>query len=918
VTDVTVTLSVDGAPVSLRSSPAKSLLMALRDCGATSVPKPGCEVGQCGACTVLLDGGPVRSCLVPVARVEGCRVTTAKGLANNETAKFLLDRLVDRGAFQCGYCAPGIIVRFHAHIAAGGRMDAESLRDALMSNLCRCTGYQNLIDAVSNWSREASSVALESPAGFGARIPQLAGTRKATGEEIYTTDMVLAGMLHGRILRSTSPHASITRIDIDEALALPGVVAVFTAADVPQTNYNGAFRNPNDAQTLRADERVLNDRARFEGDRIAAVAAETPEAAQRALDAIHVKYDPFKAAFDPVSALQEGAAEIHAGTRNHAAEPFAFDIGDVETAGSQSAHVVRGTFRTAAVQHCNLEPKAALASWSSDGRLTLITNTQVPFHARKVLSRAFGVDESLIRVYAPDMGGGQGERSDLGDEIVAVWLSQKTKRPVRWANSREEQFTSSRTRHAVVMDATIAADDDGNFVAREIQATLGTGAYAGMGYRVMKSLGIRSAAIYRTPNFRYRGRLAYTNLPVAGGMRGFGSPQGAFAMETLVDELAEKIGVDSLDLRLRNLIQEGDPYLDLGPEWKVGSVRAAEGIRQLAERFDWTTKRAAWPESREPRVWRGIGAAVGTHISTVMPYYRDHGNAYVDHHENGHYVVRIGVPDTGTGSSTVFAQLAAEELKTDARGIRVVTGDTDLAPYDQGAHSSRTTYVAGEAVRRAAVALREKILARGAEMLGVPFSALRFTAEGISFEGDNLQRNLTVAEIDHWVRFESDRPEMLSGQGSFLPPSVAPPFAVCISEVRVDPLTGRVHVDRIGEAIDCGQPVNPMFVEGQLHGAVAMGMGAALCEEYVVSEDGRLLTRDFASYQMLRAADLPNIETLILSSYEPTGPNGAKGLGEASVVPVAAAISNAVAHAVGKFPREIPLTPERVLALIES
>ena len=918
MTDVTIALSVDDAPVSLTGSPAKSLLMALRDSGATSVPKPGCEAGQCGACTVLLDGAPVRSCLVPVARAQGRQVTTASGLAKNDKAKALIDRLVDHGAFQCGYCAPGIVVRLHAHFDSGGAADAESLRDALKSNLCRCTGYQNMVDAVTDWPNGASPSALEDRPGFGARIPQLGGSGKAIGEQTYTTDMVLAGMLHGRILRSTVPHAAIRRIDIDAALMLPGVIAVITAADVPQTNYTGAFRNPNDVQTLRADERVLNDRARFEGDRIAAVAAETPEAAQRALDAIHVEYDSLPAASDPVAALQDAATEIHAGTRNHAAEPFAFDIGDVEMVEPQSAHVVGGTFRTAAVQHCNLEPKAALASWSPDGRLNLITNTQVPFHARKVLSRALGLDESLIRVHAPDMGGGQGERSDLGDEIVAVVLSQKTKRPVRWANSREEQFTSSRTRHAVVMDATIGADEDGNFVSREIQATVGTGAYAGMGYRVMKSLGIRSAAIYRTPNFRYRGRLAYTNLPNAGGMRGFGSPQGAFATETLVDELAEKIGADPLDLRLLNLIREGDPYLDLGPEWKVGSVHAADGIRQLAERFDWTKKRAAWPAAREPRVWRGIGAAVGTHISTVMPYYRDHGNAYVDLHENGRYVVRTGVPDTGTGSSTVFAQLAAEELKADARDIRVVTGDTDVAPYDQGAHSSRTTYVAGEAVRRAAVALRELLLSRAAEMLGVPLSILRLTAEGISFEGDNLDRNPTVAEVDHWIRFESDRPEMLSGQGSFLPPSVAPPFAVCMAEVRVDPLTGRVHVDRVGEAIDCGQPVNPMFVEGQLHGAVAMGMGAALCEEYVVDEDGRLLTRDFASYQILHAADLPAIETIIVSSHEPTGPNGAKGLGEASVVPVAAAISNAVAHAIGKFPREIPLTPERVLALIDA
>lgn len=918
MTDVTVNLALDGAPVSLTGSPVKSLLMALRDSGTTSVPKPGCEAGQCGACTVLLDGAPVRSCLVPVARAQGAKVTTASGLAKNDNAKSLLDRLVDRGAFQCGYCAPGIVARLHAHIDSGGGTDADSVREALKSNLCRCTGYQNLVDAVADWSNGAPPSTPEDRAGFGARIPQLDASRKAVGEHTYTTDMVMAGMLHGRILRSTVPHAAIRGINIDAAVKLPGVVAVITAADVPETTYTGAFRNPNDVQTLRADERVLNDRARFEGDRIAAVAAETPEAAQRALDAIHVEYDPLPASFDPVAALEDTATEIHAGTRNHAAEPVEFDIGDVETVGPQTAHVVAGSFRTAAVQHCNLEPKAALASWSPDGRLSLITNTQVPFHARKVLHQALGIDESLIRVHAPDMGGGQGERSDLGDEIVAVVLSQKTKRPVRWANSREEQFTSSRTRHAAAMEATIAADKDGNFVAREIQATVGTGAYAGMGYRVMKSLGIRSAAIYRTPNFRYRGRLAYTNLPNAGGMRGFGSPQGAFAMETLVDELAEKIGADPLDLRLRNLIREGDPYLDLGPEWKVGSARAADGIRQLAERFDWASKRAAWPSSREPRVWRGIGAAVGTHISTVMPYYRDHGNAYVDLHENGRYVIRTGAPDTGTGSSTVFAQLTAEELKTDARDIRVVTGDTDLAPYDQGAHSSRTTYVAGEAVRRAAVGLRDVIMSRAAEMLGVPLSLVRFTEEGISFEGDNLNRNLTVAEVDHWVRFESDRPEMLSGQGSFLPPSVAPPFAVCMAEVRVDPLTGRVHVDRVGEAIDCGKPVNPMFVEGQLHGAVAMGTGAALCEEYVVDEDGQLLTRDFASYQVLHATDLPAIETVIVSSHEPTGPHGAKGLGEASLVPVAAAISNAVAHAIGKFPREIPLTPERVLALIDT
>jgi xanthine dehydrogenase molybdenum-binding subunit len=528
---------------------------------------------------------------------------------------------------------------------------------------------------------------------------------------------------------------------------------------------------------------------------------------------------------------------------------------------------------------------------------------------------ALGIPEGNARIVALDQGGGQGERSDPADDYVVVVLAKRTGRPVRLTNNREEQFTSTRVRHAAVVTSRLGADENGRLLVRDTDAAIATGGYAGMGYRVILSLGVRSAALYRVPDIAYHGRVAYTTTPVSGGMRGFGSPQAAFPIESQLDELAERVGIDPIEVRIRNLSHAGDPYLDLDPQWKIQSNEAAQGLEVLRERTGWDEKRSRLREPQPDGLLRGIGVAVGSHISTVMPYYRDHGDAVMQLHENGSVMLMIGVPDTGTGSTTVFAQIAAEAVGLDTGQVIVNTGDTDLAPYDQGAHSSRTTYVAGGAVSRAGAALKEQLLEEAGLMLEVSPADLEIAAGRIAVSGDPA-KGVTLEELGNWLRYESDHPHRLVVSGAGLPTSIAPPYAIAVAEIAVEPRTGIIHVEAMTEAIDCGRPVNPMFVEGQLHGAMHMGIGAALCEDLLYDETGRLTTRTFGHYQLLRAADMPKIETVILDSEEPSGPFGAKGLGEASVVPIAPAIANAFAHATGVRPRQVPITPERALEML--
>lgn len=908
-------ITLNGRPVEVESDPAESLLRALRDRLGATGPKPSCEAGHCGACTVLVDGEPARSCLIPCGRIDGARVETVEGTISADGELGELQRLlVERGAFQCGFCASGVIVRLAALMRDEPGPDEARIREALGSNLCRCTGYEKMVEAAVAYGAGERAQAPSVSEAMGAPVPQLQSDAKVSGSQVYTGDLVLPGMLHARVLRSPHAHAEVVRIDTTKAREVPGVVDVITFEDVPEHRYNPAFRNPNDAETLFRDERVLNEKARFEGDRIAAVAAESERAARAAVALIEVEWRLLEPQLEPLAALAAGAAEIHADSRNHAAKPIELAYGDPSAAWERAEVKLEDTFRIGGQQHANLEPKTSIATWSGD-RVTLYTTTQVPFHVRTVMSQALGIPEADARIVALDQGGGQGERSDPADDFVTVVLARRTGRPVRLTNSREEQFTSTRVRHAAVIESRLGADAEGNLLVRDTEATIATGGYASMGYRVILSLGVRSAALYRVPDIGYRGSVAYTNTPVSGGMRGFGSPQAAFPIESQLDQLAEQLGIDPIEIRIRNLSRAGDRYLDLDPSWEIQSNEAIQGLRVLRERTGWDEKRRSLREPQADGLLRGIGVAVGSHISTVMPYYRDHGDAVVQLHENGSVMLTIGVPDTGTGSTTVFAQIAAEEIGLDARRVIVNTGDTDLAPYDQGAHSSRTTYVAGGAVRKAAAALKEQILREAGLRLEVDPGDLQLADGRIAVTG-NPARSLGLDELTHWLRYESDHPHRLVASGSMLPTSVAPPYAVAVAEVAVDPRTGIVRVEALTEAIDCGRAVNPMFVEGQLHGAMHMGIGAALCEQLLFDEAGRLQTRTFADYQLLRAADMPRIETIILDSEEPTGPFGAKGLGEASVVPIAPAIANAFAHATGARPYEMPLTPERVLDLL--
>lgn len=743
----------------------------------------------------------------------------------------------------------------------------------------------------------------------GQRLPRVDALGKAQGTTRYTSDLTLPGLLLGKFLRSPHPHAVLRGIDPRRARRVPGVRAVLTHADAPPQRYNSSYRMPKDKKVLRFDQRVLDDRVRFVGDKVAAVAAESEDAALEALELIQVEFEPLPVVTDPEEALQAGAPEIHPGG-NLAADPFVFAWGDVEQGFREADLVLEGRYELGTVQHANMENKSCLAAWGPDGRLTVWSATQVPFAVRHVLAMALGVSPQRVRVIAPPLGGGQGERSDMWDEDVCALLAKATGRPVRLSLSREEQFTSSRTRHGGVVCSKIGLKKDGTLVARSLKAVLNTGAYATMGARVAASFGVRTVALYRTPHVAYEGLLAYTNSPVAGGMRGFGSPQAGFVIETQLDEAAETLGIDPIELRMRNIVRKGDRYFNI--DWKIHSCGVGEGLRALAERVGWTERRRRLPQESPNPLRRGIGVAIGNHISTVMPFFADFGEAILKLNEDGTVNLLSGVVDIGTGSSTILTQVVAEELGLCAEDVVVVTGDTDHTPLDMGSHSSRTTYVGGGAVLDAAKNLKRLILQEAAECLEAPAGEGVLENGGISVRGAP-DRRITLKELAEALAF-GKVPRQLIATGHVTPQNMAPPYSVCVAEVEVDIESGVIRPLRILEAIDCGRAINPASVEGQLEGAIAMGLGYALTEELVIDRTGAVVNGTLMDYKLPSAIDLPATETFIVDSEEPTGPFGAKGLGEASLVPIAPAIANAVAHATGVRLRSLPLRPEALVA----
>jgi len=745
-----------------------------------------------------------------------------------------------------------------------------------------------------------------SPRVVGQSLPRMDAPGKVTGTAVYAADFALPGMLHGKLLRSREPHARLVRIDAARARALPGVRAVLTAADVPDVRYGGALK----------DETVLaRDRVRYVGQPVAAVAATTREAAEAALAAIEVVYEPLPAVLDLEAALAPGAPLIHEAWATYAAIPILHRegnvchrarivVGDVERGFAEADRIFEHRFRTAMVHQGYTEPRAAVASWDSSGQVTVWSNTQLPFEIQNTLAEILELAPSKIRVIVPGIGGGFGGKLRIGVEHVAALLARRTGRPVRVLTTSEEELTAAYPRQGTRVELRTGVTRAGRITAKEGRIWFDTGAFAGSGPGVASVATLVLAGPYKIPNLLLEGYAVYTNKTNCGSFRAPSGPQANFAVESQMDMIADALGLDPLEFRLQNIVREGDE----GPTGQVlAGVGLEECLRRAAAAIGW--------DDRRPAPGRGKGLACGWWTTTGGS-----SGVYVKINPDGTVALNTGAAEIGTAALTGAAQVLAEELGVDLADIGVVSADTFATPFDFGAQGSRTAFAVGNACRAAVADLRRQLVGLAAAQLGVPADALELRDKAVVGAGTRV----TLAEL---ARLSQASGGGLIAHGTFIAPPTAydakrveahvypafhsPSFHAHAVDLSVDRETGEITLHRYVVAQDVGFAVNPAAIEGQIEGGVAQGLGQALSEELVYAE-GRVLNPNLTDYKMPTALDLPRIESILVQHPSAVGPYGAKGVGEPPNIEPPAAVANAVAAAVGVRVTTLPITAEKV------
>jgi putative selenate reductase molybdopterin-binding subunit len=874
---MTGTVTVNGERHDEPPRPGQCLRTYLRERGCFGVKK-GCDTGDCGACTVHVDGVPVHSCVYPAFRAQGRQVTTVEGLAGPDGLHPVQQRFLDAQGFQCGFCTAGMIM---TAAALDGDRRADLPR-ALKGNLCRCTGYRSIADALDG----VRAVDRPAPgAAVGASPGAPAGPQIVTGTARYTFDTDVPGLLHLKVLRSPHAHARITGVDTADALAVPGVHAVLTHADAPGTLFSTAqHEHPSEDP---ADTRVLDDVVRFAGQRVAAVVADTEGAAEEGCRRLRVTYEVLPAVLDPEAAMAPGAPVVHG---DNVAAQLHDELGDV-AAGLAAADVVyEATFRTPRVQHAALETHGALGALDSDGRLVIRSSTQTPFLTRRALSRVFGLDPARVRVLTGRVGGGFGGKQEMLTEDLVALAVLRTGRPVKWEFTRAEQFAAATVRHPFTVTAAAGARRDGTLTAMRLRVVADTGAYGNHGPAVMHHSCHESLAVYRCPNVRVDAYAAYTHTVPSGAFRGYGLGQVAFAVESVLDELARRLGVDPVALRERNVVRPGDPLVAPGTHADDLTI-ASYGLDQC---LDAMRAAAAGPAAPAPDGWlTGQGMAIA--MIAAGPPGGHHADAAVTLLPDGRYELTVGTAEFGNGSTTVHAQIAADTLGTTPDRIVVRQSDTDLVGHDTGAFASTGVVVAGKAVLHAARGLRSRLLALAGGGATGTLTPDAVECHGARTPLTELARAGPVRAEGHWG-------------GS--PRSVA--FNAQYFRIAVDPDTGAIRILRSVHSADAGTVMHPGQCRGQVEGGVAQALGATLAEHVDVDASGAVTTTGFRQYHLPTFADVPRTEVHFARTGDAIGPLGAKSMSESPFNPVAPAMANALRDATGVRLTELPFTSDRV------
>lgn len=754
-------------------------------------------------------------------------------------------------------------------------------------------------------------VPAKEPAVVGKRLPALDARDKATGRAEFVSDIRLPGMLWAKVLRSPVAHARIRNIDVSRALKLGGVKMVLTGKDCPPHKYGVVIR----------DETILAvDKVRYAGDEIAIVLATDPDIAEEALELIAVDYEELPVLLDPREAMEEGAPLIHEGKSNVAVR-LHIERGEVDRAFAESDVVLEDTYNTSMVYQAYLEPMAAVAAVDASGRLTLWAGLQNPSAARLTFADALGIPADKLRIIQPHFGGGFGAKLEHKVPLLCAFAALKSGRPVRLVNDREEDFQAGHPRVPMTIRLKLGAKKDGTLTAKQVEIIADNGAYTVYAPGILSTALYRIDLLYRIANVRADGVLVYTNKAPTSAFRGFGNAQMHFAFECHLDALAKELGLDPKELRLKNAAYPGyvNPH-----GWKVGSCGLKECIEKATAAIGWEEKKA----NKQPR--RGVGMACCMHVSGNRSFKKefDGSAALVRVDDGGNVFVYSGEADLGQGARTVFAQIAAEELGVPYEKVKVAIVDTDIAPFAWGTFASRATYLGGNAVRAAAADAKRQILEFAAELLNVPVGLLNIQNGRIV--GPSEKKSLDLAEVTREYMYRHAGANII-GRGSFVPEGVeypdetkygnisgAYPFAAQAAEVEVDTETGQVKVLRLAAAHDLGKAINPMLAEGQIEGGVAMGLGWALTENLTYGPDGRVANPQFLDYQIPTAMDVPPLEVILVEPEEKSGPYGAKSLGEPALIPTSPAIANAVYDAIGVRIKELPITPEKILAALKE
>jgi putative selenate reductase molybdopterin-binding subunit len=988
-----LSLTINGILHTLDCPPHTSLLTALRGLGLHSV-KFGDEHGLSGSDTVLLDGQPVNATLMLAAQAEGHKIATLEALGEHPEQGWrktdglhpLQQAFIESGAIQCGYCTPAQILAAKALLDKNPNPTEAEVREALAGVLCRCTGYLKPVQAVmrvvgiqypvSSNQWPVGSAQPEEPEDWNTGQPETPITnhqlqittlpkmvvapendkwqvvgkpeikvdavKLAQGKPAFAADIEPRALLHAKVLHSPHAHARIKRIDASKARALPGVAAVLTWQDIPRVVYSTAGQS--DPIPGPLDCFSLDNKARFVGDRVAFVAAETPEIAEKALGLIEVEYEILPAILDMRESMKEGAIQIHDQpeyvnfadsdpTRNLAAH-IRIDIGDVEKGFAEADEIFEAEYEVPKVQQAHIEPHVCVTFWDEDDRLVIRTSTQVPFHVRRMLAPVLGLPIKRIRVIKPRIGGGFGGKQEVLMEDVAAHLTIATRRPVIYEYTREEEFIAARSRHPMRIRMKTGVKRDGTITANSMYALSDTGANGAHALTVTGNTGHKSMALYvgdgeyrKSPNIRFYADIVYTNTPPAGAFRGYGVPQGYWPLDRHLEKIARKMGFDPLVFRLKNTIRPGE-YHPFSTAWNEGREPRPEIIHTVGLEQCVAQGKAAigWDDKFGNEEWRirqignlphkrkGIGVALVMQ-GTAIPYL-DMGGASIKMNDDGSFNLLVGATDLGTGSDTVLAQMAAEVLGVPIEDMITYSSDTDFTPFDKGAYASSTTYISGTAAVNAAKIVAEKIQKRAAAMFGsnIEYSSIRLF-ERAAHAPDG--RSIPLSEIALESLHRSNQ-EQIMGVASYVSPSSPPPFAAQFAEVTVDTETGQVTVDKLVMAVDSGIIINPQTASGQIEGGMTQALGYAVCEEMVYDEKGQAREKDFRDYHIFQADEMPELETIFVETFEPTHPFGVKAVAEIPLDGVAPAVGNAVRDALGVDVDVNPVTPERVWRALKA